>query len=330
MDRTPIPPATRRRRNAALGLLLALGILTGCTGDDRAVDPAAAPDKGLAVACTVGMLADLATTIVGDRGSVKTLMGPGTDPHLYKASPGDVATLHEADVILFVGHHLEGRMAEVFERLASERPAHAIAERIPEADLLHGEEGAIDPHLWFDVKLWGRVAIEVGEVLAETDPDGAAGYRERAAALRTTLDALDAEVRARIETIPSGRRVLVTAHDAFRYFGHAYAIEVVGVQGLSTESEAAVRRINELVTMISQRKVPAVFVESTVPRRNIEALVEGCRARGHTLTIGGTLYSDAMGAADSPAGTYVGMVRHNVETLVTALGGAAANDAEPR
>ncbi len=322
------PPSSRNTMGAlsAMGVSILIGLLLlvpmlGCTAQKP---PAPETPKTFAgtipieITSTVGMLSDLVLAIAGERGKITTLMGPGTDPHLYKASPGDVATLLESDLILFVGLHLEGRMADAFERLGEDRPSIAVGERIPETELLHAD-GSVDPHLWFDVRLWSRVAASVREILIEFDPPGAEGYRARATQLIADLGALDAEVRAEIAKIPAEKRVLITAHDAFRYFGRAYGIEVIGVQGLSTESEAAVHRINELVGLIVTRKIPAVFVESTISRKNIEALVEGCRARGHTLQVGGELYSDAMGPAGTASGTYMGMVRHNVATLVNAL-----------
>lgn len=302
-------------------LLAALVGLPSCTPAESPLSQTPPTFQGtppIQIASTVGMLSDLVTAIAGERGNVTTLMGPGTDPHLYKASPGDVATLRESDLILFVGHHLEGRMADAFERLGEDQLSIAVVERIPDSELLSAD-GSIDPHLWFDARRWGLVAAEIRDILVAFDPEGATGYRERATQLIAQLTALDAEVREQIAAIPAEKRVLITAHDAFRYFGNAYGIEVIGVQGLSTESEAAVHRINELVETIVRRKIPAVFVESTISRKNIEALVEGCRSRGHTLSIGGELYSDAMGPAGTPAGTYFGMVRHNVQVLTQAL-----------
>jgi manganese/zinc/iron transport system substrate-binding protein len=210
-------------------------------------------------------------------------------------------------------------MAEALERLDATRPTLAVGERIARARLIAAEGDAVDPHLWFDVIIWKDVALVVRDTLVEFDPDGKDGYLARAEALVAELLALDAEVREQIARIPAERRTMITAHDAFRYFGQAYGLEVVGIQGLSTESEAAVHRINELVDVIVRRGLPAVFVESTISPKNVEALIEGCAARGHTLRIGGELYSDAMGPAGTPEGTYIGMVRHNVRTIVEAL-----------
>jgi len=265
------------------------------------------------------MLADLAQRIAGDRGVVEALMGPGTDPHLYKASPRDIERLLASDLVLYSGHHLEGRMAEALERLGEQRPTLAASERIARARLIGDGGDAVDPHLWFDVVIWKDVALVVRDALVEFDPEGAPGYLSRTETLVEELLALDREVREQIAQIPAERRTMITAHDAFRYFGRAYGLEVVGIQGLSTESEAAVHRINALVETIVGKRLPAVFVESTISPKNIEALIEGCRSRGHTLRIGGELYSDAMGPSGTPEGTYFGMVRHNVHTIVEAL-----------
>lgn len=281
-----------------------------------------APEAGspLRVMATVGMLADLVRQVGGPEVEVTALMGPGTDPHLYKPSPGDARRLLESHLILTCGHHLEGRMGETLEGIEGQIPVRAVCEMVEsERWLRDPEQNAVDPHLWFDVALWARCAEIIGEILAEVDADQAAAYRARARTVHAELLALDGEVRERLATIPPQQRVLITAHDAFRYLERAYGIEVLGVQGLSTDAEAGMQRITELVRLIVERRVRAVFVESTVSDKNIQALVEGCRARGHTLTIGGTLFSDAMGDIGTPEGSYVGMVRHNVRTIVEAL-----------
>lgn len=299
-------------------------LISGC---DSGASPSASAKKTYAgdgpirVTCTVGMLADIVEQIGGDRLEVTRLMGPGTDPHGYKTSPGDVKKLGSSDLILYCGHHLEGKMGDVLARLERRILTVAVCEQIPDERLLADEENpnAFDPHLWFDVALWRDVARVVTDRLSEFDSEHAASYRMRLDALATKLEQLDTETRTQLASIPEPQRVLVTAHDAFRYLGRAYDLEVVGIQGLSTESEASVQRINELVDFIVTRKIKAVFVESTVPEKNMRSLIEGCGARGHTVSIGGSLYSDAMGADGTPAGTYEGMVRHNVSTLVDAL-----------
>jgi len=265
------------------------------------------------------MVAELARRIGGDHVPVVQLMGEGVDPHTYQASPGDVNQLNSAGLILYNGLHLEGKMGDLFAQLARKRPTLAVAESLPKEELLPGEQGHFDPHVWFDVALWAQTVPAVRDALSEFDPEHAADFERNASAYIKELELLHREVKEQLATIPKERRVLVTAHDAFRYFGRAYAIEVEGVQGVSTNDEASVKRVGELVDFLTRRQIKAVFVESSVSPRNLEALREGCRARGHNVAIGGELFSDALGAAGTPEGTYVGMVRHNVATIVQAL-----------
>jgi len=281
-------------------------------------------DGPLNVVATTGMVADAAARIGGDRVRVVGLMGPGVDPHLYKASEGDVRRLQEADLVLYNGLHLEAKMGEVLGRLGASRPARAVASAVDPADLraTPGFAGAHDPHLWFDVRLWRNAVAAVGEALAAADPQGADDYRRRLDDYRAELDSLDAWVRRRVATVPESSRVLATAHDAFGYFGRAYGLEVRGLQGTSTATEAGTRDVQDLAAFLAERRVPAVFVESSVPPRAVEALRAAVRARGHDVRIGGSLYSDALGDPGGPAATYVGMVRANVTTIVEALGGA--------
>ncbi|WP_197446657.1 metal ABC transporter solute-binding protein, Zn/Mn family [Tautonia plasticadhaerens] len=276
-------------------------------------------DGPIGVVCTTGMVAEVVERVGGDRVSVSSLMGAGVDPHLYKPSPGDITALSGADAIFYSGLHLEGKMGDVLERLGRSKPAVPVAEGIPPDRLIDLVGGQVDPHAWFDVALWSGVIEVVRDALTDFDPASAADYARNAEAYRAELAGLDAEVRSRIAEIPEGRRLLVTAHDAFGYFGRAYGVEVRGIQGISTESEAGVREINDLVDLLVARRIPAVFVESSVSDRNVRALVEGCEARGHRVRIGGQLYSDAMGEAGTPEGTYPGMVRHNVDTIAEAL-----------
>lgn len=286
------------------------------------VRPAARTFTGgypIAVVCTTGMVADIVQNVGGRQVRVTHLMGEGVDPHLYKASPGDISQLNAADIIFYSGQHLEGKMGDIFVRLARKKPTFAVTETISEEKILEVNGGVHDPHLWFDASLWSDAAGVVRAALAEYDPPHAADYQTATKAYQEELAALHEECRRRIATIPRERRVLVTAHDAFQYFGRAYDIEVKAIQGISTESEAGVREINNLVDFIVRREVRAVFVESSVSDRNIKALVEGCRARGHDVAIGGQLFSDAMGKAGTPQGTYVGMVRANVDTITKAL-----------
>lgn len=265
------------------------------------------------------MVADLVERVGGKHVRVAQLMGEGIDPHLYKASPGDVTQLNRADMVFYSGLHLEGKMGDVLGRMARKKPAVAAAEHIDKSRLLEVAADLYDPHVWFDVALWSETTKAVENALATFDPSHADDYRQQAEEYRVELAKLDEECRRRIEEIPADRRVLVTAHDAFHYFGRAYEVEVMAIQGISTQAEAGIKKINELVDFIAARGIKAVFVETSVNERNIEALVEGCRAQGHEVKIGGQLFSDAMGQPGTPEGTYVGMVRHNVEAIVKAL-----------
>lgn len=273
------------------------------------------------VTATIGMVADVAREIGGEHVAVTALMGPGVDPHLYKASEGDIERLGAAKLILYNGLNLEGKMGDVLVRMSRDRLTVPVTEAVPESLLREPPEfaGHYDPHLWFDVALWRRVADRIGAALIEADPAHRGDYERNAAAYDDSLAALDAWVRETIATIPASSRVLVTAHDAFGYFGRAYGLEVVGLQGISTVSEFGLADVRRLVDLIVSRRVKAVFIESSVPRRSVDAVVEGCRARGHRVAVGGTLYSDAMGPEGTPDGTYLGMVRANVRTIVEAL-----------
>lgn len=295
---------------------LAAVLLGGCS---RAAEPA--DDGRLRVVATIGMIADVAARVGGDRVVVTGMMGPGIDPHLYKASEGDVRRLFRADVIFFNGLHLEAKMGEVLERMGGEARTIAVAERTPTSRLLTPPEfeGAYDPHVWFDVSLWMLAVEAIRDGLTEEDPAGAAEYEARAAAYLAELEALDAYVREQAARVPAERRVLVTAHDAFNYFGRAYGFEVRGLQGISTASEAGTADVQRLAEFIAERRIPAVFVESSIPQRTIQAVQAAVGSRGFDVDIGGELYSDALGDPGSPAGTYTGMVRHNIDTIVTAL-----------
>jgi manganese/zinc/iron transport system substrate-binding protein len=297
-------------------LVLLLGIAaTSCTSDTSD-----APET-FEIVTTTGMIEDLVRNIAGDRATVTALMCPGVDPHLYKATQGDLARLTGADIVFYNGLHLEGKMAEVLEKLGRQKAVVAIAESIQESELRSSPEfqGNHDPHIWFDVKLWGKASRSIVEQLRKSDPANAVEYDSNAARYLRRLDSLDAWVREQIATIPVERRVLITAHDAFGYFGRAYGVEVKGLQGLSTVAEAGLSDRVALVDLIVTRKIKAVFVESSVPKRTIEAVVEGARSRGHDVVVGGELYSDAMGDAGTPEGTYIGMVSANVNRIVGAL-----------
>lgn len=272
------------------------------------------------VVATTGMVGDLVRNVAGEHAQITQLMGEGIDPHLYKPSSGDVSTLNNADIIFYSGRNLEGKMGDLFVRMAGRKPTFAVTDYIDDQFILDNEEQHFDPHLWFDVALWSKTVGVVRDVLVQYDPKHAAEYQANADAYQKKLLALHEYAKTQLATVPKEQRVLVTAHDAFRYFGRAYDIEVRGVQGISTESEASVKEINELVQFLANRKIKAVFVESSVSEKNVKALIEGCqKGRNHTVVIGGELFSDAMGKPGTPEGSYEGMIRHNVDTIVKAL-----------
>jgi manganese/zinc/iron transport system substrate-binding protein len=307
-----------RWRVAAAATLALIACGCGGLGDDD-------DDGRLRVVATIGMIGDAAERIGGDRVRVTSLMGPGVDPHLYKARAGDVRRLSRADLVLYNGLHLEAAMGEVLEELGQRQRTVAVSTGVDRSQLTAPPEfgGSYDPHIWFDVSLWMGAVRRIGQALEEADPQHAAEYASRTADYLAELAGLDAWVRRRTATVPPERRVLITAHDAFGYFGRAYGFEVLGLQGISTTSEAGTSDVQRLASLIVARRIPAVFVETSIPRRTIEAVQAAVAARGFRVEIGGELYSDAMGDAGTPEGNYIGMVRHNVETIVTGLGGAS-------
>ncbi|MES2389536.1 MAG: zinc ABC transporter substrate-binding protein [Bacteroidota bacterium] len=275
----------------------------------------------LRILATTGMIADAAKNIGGPYTDVVTLMGPGVDPHLYKASLRDLNKLTDADLILFNGLHLEGKMAGLLEKLERHKHVVAVSDGVPRSSLHASGDfgGAYDPHIWFSVKIWMQAAAEAGKAIEKADPAHKEYYIAHTKAYLNRLDSLDREVTLRMATVPKERRVLITAHDAFGYFGEAYHTEVKGLQGISTVSEYGLRDVSGLVNFIIERDIRAIFPESSVSPRALEAVVAGCKARGKTIRLGGTLYSDAMGANNTPEGTYEGMIRANVKTITSAL-----------
>ena len=273
------------------------------------------------VVTTTGMLADAVKNIVGDSANVEALMGPGVDPHLFKATQGDLTTLTNADLVVYNGLHLEGKMGEVLEKLGKLKPVIAAGESIPEDRRRNSTQyaNAYDPHIWFDVSLWTIAVQQLSIELQKLHPKNAGYYKRNTDQFVKHLSELDKQVRNAISEIPEEQRILITAHDAFEYFGAAYDIEVRGLQGISTVSEFGLRDITNLVDFIVEREIKAVFVETSVSKRAINAVVEGCKQKGFEVAIGGSLYSDAMGAPGTPEGTYVGMVLSNVNTIVKAL-----------
>lgn len=277
---------------------------------------------------TTGMVGDVVKNVGGERVQVHTLMGAGVDPHLYKASEGDVIRLGEADIIFYSGLHLEAGMGRVLERIGEHGARTvAITAGIPRSELLSPPEfkGQYDPHVWFDVQMWIQTIDVVRDAFIDLDPQYADSYRANADGYRRQLEELDAYVSVQAERVAREQRVLVTAHDAFNYFGRAYGFEVRGLQGISTATEASTADVSGLVKFIVERRIPAIFIESSVPQRNVEAVQAAARSRGWKLQIGGQLYSDAMGNPNTLDGTYVGMVRHNIDTIVAALLGRDAS-----
>jgi manganese/zinc/iron transport system substrate-binding protein len=313
-----------RRTLTLLGAVTALGGMVG--GRAMAQTAPAAPRGPLNVLATIGMIGDVVQQIGGDQIRVQTLMGAGVDPHLYKATREDVARMLRADVIFYNGLVLEGKMSDAIIRVArSGRPVYAVTELLPEDQLIEpdGADGLYDPHVWMDPSAWSRAAELIADRLVAHQRGSAQTFRQNLGVLQAKIRELDTYAERAIASIPQRQRVLVTAHDAFNYFSRRYGIEVLGIQGLSTESEAGVRRIQDLVSVLIARGIPAVFVETSVSDRNIQALAEGTRAGGHQVVIGGELFSDAMGAPGTYEGTYIGMMDHNVTTIVRALGGEA-------
>ncbi|MDH5476049.1 MAG: zinc ABC transporter substrate-binding protein [Cyclobacteriaceae bacterium] len=273
------------------------------------------------IVTTTGMLADAVKNIVGDSAQVTALMGPGVDPHLYKASQGDLTLLTDADVVIYNGLHLEGKMGEVLKKLGKLKPVIAGGEGIPIEKRKNSSQykNVYDPHVWFDVSLWQIVVKYISNELQLLHPANAKYYNNNTTTFLVQLDSLHQKTKASISSIPEQQKVLITAHDAFEYFGSAYNIEVKGLQGISTVSEFGLRDITDLVHFIVERKINAVFVETSVSKKAINAVVEGCHRKGFEVVIGGSLYSDAMGESNTPEGTYIGMVNKNVTTITQAL-----------
>lgn len=284
--------------------------------------PVYAAEK-LSVVATTGMIADAVRQVGGDAVDVRGLMGPGVDPHAYRQTRTDIVAMTRADLVLWHGLYLEAQMEEFFHDLAEKRTVVAVAEALPQ-DMLRGHDDyddKFDPHVWMDPSLWSGVVTEVRDALTAIAPDQADVFAANAAAHIEELTALKTYAVESLATVPESARVLLTAHDAFGYFGQAYGFDVLGVQGISTESEAGLNRIGELVDYLVDHQIGAVFVESSVSDRGMRALIEGAAAKGHTVKIGGELFSDAMGMDGTYEGTYVGMLDHNVTVIADALGG---------
>ncbi|PSA93524.1 manganese transporter [Bacillus atrophaeus] len=283
---------------------------SGGSGDDK-----------LKVTTTTAQIADAAEKIGGRHTEVTSLMGPGVDPHLYKASQGDTKKLTDADIVLYSGLHLEGKMENILKKIGEQKPTAPVAEAIPEEKLISTEkdQDMHDPHVWFSIPLWLYAIDEVEKQLSDAKPAYADEFKKNAEKYKENLKNLDKKARDQIESIPKKSRVLVTAHDAFAYFGKEYGFEVRGLQGLSTDSDYGLKDVQELVDVLADKNIKAVFVESSISEKSINAVVEGSKEKGHNVSIGGQLYSDAMGAKGTEEGTYEGMFTHNIETIVNSL-----------
>lgn len=312
-------PLSKRRFLGRAAAAVALATIAGLIG----AGPAMAQSRPFKVVATTGMIADAARQVGGDLVEVRALMGPGVDPHAYRQTRTDIVAMTQADLVLWHGLYLEAQMEDFMRDLAKKRKVVAVAETLPKNMLLAHEDYAdkFDPHVWMNPNLWSHVVVAVRDALITVQPEAKAMFEANAAAHLRDLAELANYTTRVLSTIPAESRVLLTAHDAFNYFGAAYGFEVLGIQGISTESEAGLSRVSELVDMLVARKIRAVFVESSVSDRNIRALIEGAAAKGHTVTIGGELYSDAMGQQGTYEGTYLGMIDHNATTITRALGG---------
>ena len=302
------------------GLALAVTIvwLPGC----QPKAPKSQNDGALNAVATTNLVGDLVQSIGGERVNVTSLMGPGVDPHLYKAKAGDVARLSNAEIIFYGGLHLEGKMVELFEQMAERgRPTIAVTDGCDKQKYIESKTfgGNYDPHVWFDVSLWKCAAQYVADVLTEADPAGDSLYAANVAVALAEMDSLTAYILEQANRLPAERRILVTSHDAFGYFGRAYGFEVRGLQGLSTETEAGTGDVQRLAAFVHEKRLPALFIESSVSPRGIEAVMAAVNSKGFDVKIGGDLFSDALGEPDSPEGSYVGMFKYNVDTIVGAL-----------
>jgi manganese/zinc/iron transport system substrate-binding protein len=295
-------------------LLISVIVFSGCTAEKK-------DSSKIQVTTTIGMIADIVKNVGGNHVEVNGLMGPGVDPHLYKASQGDIAKLENADLIFYNGLNLEGKMNDIFVKMARKTPTYAVTDGIDQKQLLNDQanQDYVDPHIWFNVELWMNAVEVVRDAMIEQDPANKADYNKNADEYLAQLEELHEYVKAQVKTLPKESRVLVTAHDAFGYFGAAYGFEVMGLQGLSTDSEYGLADIRHLIDVLEKRKIKAVFIETSISDSSIRALVEGAKKRNHHVTIGGELFSDAMGEEGTEEGTYIGMVKHNIDTIISAL-----------
>lgn len=307
------------RLMALVGIILILAaglILSGC----GATTTGTKNDK-IVVTTTIGQIGDAVKNIGGEHVEVQSLMGPGVDPHLYKAKQSDIGKLQEADIIFYSGLHLEGKMLEIFEKMNKEKPTYAIADSIPKDKLRkdQADNTATDPHVWFDIDLWKIALEQVRDGLIEKDPENKEDYIRYTEKYFAELDELKAYATEEMSKVPEEQRVLVTAHDAFNYFGAKYDLQVMGLQGLSTDAEYGLADVQSLVNTLVDRNIKAVFVESSISEKSINAVIAGAQDKGHEIEKGGELFSDAMGKEGTEEGTYIGMYKHNVDTIVEGL-----------
>lgn len=310
-------------RPRRLGIMLLFGflLLLSACGSNAEEPNAEGSKERIYVVTTIAQIAEPLSVIGGDRVKVESLMGPGVDPHLYNATQGDIKTLESADLVFYNGLHLEGKMTEIFANISKTKPVLAVGETIPKEKLLQDEEGAIDPHVWFDIDNWKHALEAAVNALKEYSPEDSDYFEENKKKYFAELDLLKKEAIDKMSRIPKEKRVLVTAHDAFGYFGRMFNMKVVGLQGLSTEDEIGISDIESTIELLLEYKIPAIFVESSINPNSIRAVIEGASSRGLDVKQGGELFSDAMGEAGTVEGTYIGMYRHNVETIYHALTG---------
>ncbi|MFJ7646716.1 metal ABC transporter solute-binding protein, Zn/Mn family [Lysinibacillus sp. NPDC097279] len=299
-----------------LGVIVLMMLLFGCSAEKNETGKR----EGNVVA-TTGHIADVIKEIGGGHLTVTALMGPGVDPHLYKATQSDLSKLENAEVIFYNGLQLEGQMLDIFDQMSKDKTVLAVGDKLDKDKLLDSEDEGLlhDPHIWFNIDLWKQVVDAVTETLVKEYPEYKDDFQANETAFLKKLDELQTYAQERIKEIPEKQRILVTAHDAFNYFGESQGFEVRGLQGLSTEAEYGVKDVQEMVDFLVEHKIKAIFVESSVSDKAMKAVIEGAKQKGHDIVVGGELFSDAMGAEGTKEGTYVGMYEHNIDTIVDAL-----------
>ncbi|PKR79312.1 manganese transporter [Halalkalibacillus sediminis] len=290
-------------------------VAAGCSNQEGE----ATDEDTINIVTTIAQIGEPLSVIGGDRVNVESLMGPSVDPHLYNATHGDIKKVDQADLIFYNGLNLEANMVKVFDEISQTRPVLAIGETVPKDQLLEDEEGSIDPHIWFDIDLWREALDSAVEELKEYSPEDAEYFEQNKQDYFSELEKLKEDSLNKMSEIPESKRVLVTAHDAFGYFGNMYNLDVIGLQGLSTDGEIGVSDINNTISIIKKYEIPAIFVETSINEDSIQAVIQGASSDGIDVSLGGELFSDAMGQAETIEGTYLGMYRHNVETISKAL-----------